>query len=238
MAQQVINIGASPNDATGDTIRSSFNKANQNFTELYSGAGSPAEFTTGDVKLTLKTVADAGWVMMLDQTIGDATSGATYANANAQALYTLLWTNIPDTWCPVTGGRGASAAADWGAHKPLKLPVTLGRALAAAGSGSGLTARVPGEARGAENVGVPLPQHNHGLTDPSHTHGFSGNSLNISAGSMAVDPGSSNNVGLWGGALGVTAGAATGLSVQNAGTAGATMSVLQPTSFLNVMIKL
>ena len=32
--------------------------------------------TTGDAKLTLKTTADAGWVMMDDGTIGDGSSGA------------------------------------------------------------------------------------------------------------------------------------------------------------------
>ena len=37
MTQQVINIGAAPDDHTGDPIRTSFNKVNQNFTELYSG---------------------------------------------------------------------------------------------------------------------------------------------------------------------------------------------------------
>lgn len=35
MAQQLINIGTIANDRTGDTWRNSFNKTNQNFTELY-----------------------------------------------------------------------------------------------------------------------------------------------------------------------------------------------------------
>jgi hypothetical protein len=35
MAKQVINIGAAPNDGTGDYIRDSFNKVNQNFTDIY-----------------------------------------------------------------------------------------------------------------------------------------------------------------------------------------------------------
>lgn len=33
--RQVINIGARPRDGTGDTVRAAFDKANQNFTELY-----------------------------------------------------------------------------------------------------------------------------------------------------------------------------------------------------------
>ena len=39
MAKQVINIGTTGNDGTGDKIRIAFNKVNQNFTELYSGTG-------------------------------------------------------------------------------------------------------------------------------------------------------------------------------------------------------
>jgi hypothetical protein len=35
MSQQVINTGSSPNDNTGDTLRSSWQKANSNFDEIY-----------------------------------------------------------------------------------------------------------------------------------------------------------------------------------------------------------
>lgn len=35
MAKQVIGIGTSANDGTGDPLRTSFNKCNENFTELY-----------------------------------------------------------------------------------------------------------------------------------------------------------------------------------------------------------
>jgi hypothetical protein len=94
-------------------------------------------FTTGDVKLTLKTIADVSWVLMNDKSIGSASSGATgRANTDTEPLYTLIWTNIIDQWAPVTGGRGASAAADFAANKPLFLPKTLGRALAGYGVGT------------------------------------------------------------------------------------------------------
>ena len=39
MAKQIINIGTVANDGTGDPLRTAFDKANDNFTELY-GAGS------------------------------------------------------------------------------------------------------------------------------------------------------------------------------------------------------
>jgi hypothetical protein len=50
MAKQVIGIGSSPNDGTGDTIRSSFDKTNQNFTELYDGkaAARVRNYSTAD----------------------------------------------------------------------------------------------------------------------------------------------------------------------------------------------
>ena len=41
MAQQIINIGANPSDGSGDPLRVSFDKINDNFTELYSGNIAP-----------------------------------------------------------------------------------------------------------------------------------------------------------------------------------------------------
>lgn len=93
-------------------------------------------FTTGDVKLTMKTTPDVGWVLMNDGTIGNEGSGATTrANADTQNLYVLIWNNIVDQWAPVLGGRGASALDDFNANKPIRLPRTLGRALAGYGTG-------------------------------------------------------------------------------------------------------
>lgn len=40
MAKQIINIGASANDGTGDPLRNAFDKANDNFNELYLALGS------------------------------------------------------------------------------------------------------------------------------------------------------------------------------------------------------
>ena len=39
MAKQTINIGQSPNDRSGDPLRTAFDKVNQNFTELYNLTG-------------------------------------------------------------------------------------------------------------------------------------------------------------------------------------------------------
>jgi hypothetical protein len=48
MAKQTINIGSTANDGTGDPLRTAFNKANENFTEIYDIANSAfAQANTG-----------------------------------------------------------------------------------------------------------------------------------------------------------------------------------------------
>lgn len=116
-------------------------------------------FSTGDIKLTIKTIADATWIMCNDLSIGSATSGATgRANADAQPLYELIWNNIPNKWAPVVGGRGATAALDFAANKPMFLFRMLGRALAIAGIGSSVVSG------GDADVDVALD----GLTVPAN----------------------------------------------------------------------
>lgn len=67
--------------------------------------------TTGDFKPTFKTAADTGWVMMLDRTIGNAASGATErANADTLALFTLLWNNLSNGVAPTFTSAGAPVA--------------------------------------------------------------------------------------------------------------------------------
>jgi len=79
-----------------------------------------------------------GWLPMDDLTIGSATSGATSnlgtgASADMEDLFTILWDNCADAQCPVSGGRGASAAADWAANKTINLPRVLERSPAVKG---------------------------------------------------------------------------------------------------------
>lgn len=52
MAQQVINIGGTANDGTGDPLRTSFTKCNQNFAELYakSAAGSNLDISNNQIE--------------------------------------------------------------------------------------------------------------------------------------------------------------------------------------------
>jgi microcystin-dependent protein len=81
----------------------------------------------------LGTTAPTGWFLANGQTFGDASSGADHANAGYEDLFTLLWTAFADAQLPIltsAGGastRGASAAADWAAHKRLTLPNLKGK---------------------------------------------------------------------------------------------------------------
>lgn len=212
------------------------------------------KWTTGDVKLTLKTAADTGWVLMNDGTIGNASSGGTTrANADTEDLFTLLWTNTADADCPVSSGRGASAAADFAANKTITLPLTLGRALATYGSGSGLTARDLAETVGTEThqlTGAELAAHTHddgtysAQSDGAHTHTVDHNAGGTTGGGLpafdanAIDndaTGTSNvsNIVNSGGTH------THGVSGSSGSTGDDTAHPnMQPTVFLNVMIKL
>lgn len=198
-----------------------------------------AALPTGVVICTYLATAPTGWVIMNDGSIGDATSGATTrANADCEDLFKALWGSVSDTWAPVSSGRGASAQADWDAHKTIALPKVLGRALIAAGAGSGLTARTLGQALGNEN----LQSHTHGVTDSGHTHVQqlslsndaqstmyrTGNAvadtiMQLTSGNRSTTPLS-------------TASSGTGISIQNSGSGDS--QNMQPSAAINVLIKL
>ena len=200
-------------------------------------------FATGDVKFSIATVAMEGWLLMNDGTIGDASSGASArANDDCQALFALLWTNINQTYAPVTGGRGASADADWTAHKPIALLKVLGRALAGAGSGAGLTPHALGMTLGEEThvlTAAEVQGHDHplktidaGQKPPWDQNPMDG--LNAPAIGSKDDAGNRTFVSL---GSNPTVFDLTGPIAVSRG-ASAAHNVMQPTTFLNVMIKL
>jgi len=125
----------------------------------------------GTMRMSWAASAEAGWLLMVEGTIGDASSAATIrANADCQNLFLFLWNNLSDSYAPVTGGRGATAAADWAAHKKIAFPTIPGRVPLVAGSGTGLTARTKGDKGGAEThqlTAAEMPSHTHNSQGPS-----------------------------------------------------------------------
>jgi hypothetical protein len=60
MTQQLVNIGTTPNDGTGDTLRDAFDKANDNFTELYTDKAAIAGQTfTGTITIPTLNLTNA-----------------------------------------------------------------------------------------------------------------------------------------------------------------------------------
>jgi len=178
--------------------------------------------TTGDTKLTYKSIADVGWIMADDRTIGDSLSGATNrANADTQALFTMMWTNITDANCPVSGGRGASALADFNAHKTITLPKLQCRALGVSGSvDTGLVAKGFGTAGGVETATS--------FSNFQHLHNFYNGGVPITV------PPAPTLGGYWGPAVnGYVYSDSIGIVGTSAG-----YTVFQPTTYMALEIKL
>lgn len=225
--------------------------------------GVEAAWLTGDTKLTLRSTAPAGWVLADDGTIGAPGSGATTReHEDCEQLYTLIWTSVADVHAPVTGGRGANAGEDWIAGKPISLTRMLGRALAVAGGGSGLSPRELGEVVGGEQVTLSVDQlpahaheiddHEHSLSDHSHSlqdHNHDGVVVGTSTVDVEAEAGNpvqvynvTGNSGDAGGGstgdagVGDTSEAGGGDTADTGG--GLPVDILGPRAHLNVMIKL
>lgn len=63
MAQQIINVGATPNDGAGDPVRTAFTKCNNNFSQLYSRVQvAPPTTAVGEIGDEIGMYAfDANW---------------------------------------------------------------------------------------------------------------------------------------------------------------------------------
>jgi hypothetical protein len=80
----------------------------------------PGMLSTGDWKFRPAAATLTGWIISNGTTIGSASSAATQrANADTQFAFTHLWNTYSNTQCPVSGGRGANAAADFAANKTI-----------------------------------------------------------------------------------------------------------------------
>lgn len=164
-----------------------------------------AIFQTGDTIWLPLSGTRSGWVRENGRTIGSATSGATErANSDCQSLFTFLWNNYADTFCAVSGGRGASASADWTANKQIALldmrncvpggVADMGNSATTIFNGVPLikgNVTTPGSVVGETLHTLTVSElathtHNPAVNDPGHVHsftrGFSGGQASASGG--------------------------------------------------------
>lgn len=217
-------------------------------TKNYVDTATAAFFSTGDVKFTYKSVPDTGWLMCNDVTIGNAGSGAVYSNVDALPLFTLLWNNVSNANAPVSGGRGVSASADWTGLKTMQLPLMLGRVLGVAGNGIGVIGQALGSATGTLSQ-TNLPNVNFTVTEPNG--GLGHQHLVVQAGTIQAayvgtsfaqfSPGAGTNVptipaNMVNNNIYLTGLQTTGITVGSGGS-GTAFSLMQPSAFMNAMIK-
>lgn len=199
------------------------------------GGGSSVDpttiFATGDVKFRATSETLTGWVKMNGLTIGSPTSGATgRANNDTQNLFIYLWTNFTNTQCPVSGGRGSTALADFQANKTIGIPDWRARScvglddMGNVAAGILTTVNFPNSSDGPTTpdgyggeathqlLVSELAQHAHGVTDPGHTHVAQSSSAGLQGGPslLGIQSGAQLSVV-------VNLSATTGISVQNTG---------------------
>jgi hypothetical protein len=129
--------------------------------------------TTGDTKWNFDAAELSGFVKLNGLDIGNLASGAHYSDDNLLALFSYVWDKLSNALAPVSGGRGASAAADFTASKRLSLPdmrfrfpigsSTMGTSAAAIAS-LWPTATAPGTPIGNPSgtlITANLPSHTH-----------------------------------------------------------------------------
>lgn len=203
-----------------------------------------SDFRTGDTRASLNAF-QPGWVLCNDGLLGPSGgvaggSGVPIARAanDTWPLYNLLWglistNSLPNAFYTSTGSSssaGSTAYADWSAGKQIVLSKQLGNAIASAGlsaQSGGITTWTVGQVGGHET-------HTLGLEEiPNHTH----NAYGTPAGGnfiYGVSTGGTNaNVG-----AGTTAFEALTTGNISTYTSQTALSLVQGTTFYNVLLKL
>ena len=214
---------------------------------------------TGDVKARYDTGTLSGWVRMNGRTIGSSVSGAAErANSDCENLFLHLWSK--NSTLSVSGGRGASGAADWAANKTIALPDAKGCVLVglddmgstAAGRLTstyfGTDPTVLGANGGAQSVTLDeamIPSHEHDvyIKDPSHHHTFVGTAVPNGGFITGADTGArySGTPSTSTASTGITIGSINGVADDNKTASvggGDAHSSIQPSLAITLYIKL
>ncbi len=224
-----------------------------------SGTGTPPSvdattlIQTGFLMPVYGTGAITGFVRANGRTIGNAASGGT-ERANADTVTLYEWLYAQDTALAVSGGRGASVAADYAANKTIALPDLRGRVIAgfddmgstaasrltATGGMSGSGIGGVSSAQTATLITANLPAYtpagsisNGAITTTATTNTLAGNGSTLTNGSggVAVPSGAS--------AMTMSSSQATSTFTGTAqGGTSTAFAIVQPTMFATIYIKL
>lgn len=229
------------------------------------GGGSTVDPTTvlqtGWIQPIYGTGVVTGFVRANGRTMGSAVSGATErANADTLALYSFLYGQ--DANLAVSGGRGASAAADFAANKTITLPDCRGRVMAGLNDMGGADAgrltsnyfgangTVLGTTGGGEShtlllAGVPtgITSANASQSITVNPNGNPANQVPIDTGGFAATSAASgvnNPLVLGTGAISNTGSfsGSNSISVTSTNTGGAAHANVQPTIVISIYLKL
>jgi microcystin-dependent protein len=214
---QAMTLDTAPGDAlhvpTTDYVTKSINDA---VAAAMAGLGVAV---TGDISASMLSTK-TGWILLNGQTIGNAGSGADYANADARDLFIAFWGGVTGNSWPVMPSRGADAVSDWNANKTIKMPDGRGRVLGMIDHGAGVNSILT-------LLGAGVGEEKHQLTaneNGPHAHPTGPGTTTYSGNS---------NVG---GLFGYMANNNTGIT-GNSG-AGDGHNTVQPTLGVNFFIKL
>ena len=134
---------------------------------------------------TFSVAPPDAWVHANGNTLGNASSGGTErANADTEELFTLIYDSMADAQAAVSGGRGASAAADFAADKTIVIPDMQG--MIAVGTG-GTAMTTHGDSAGEETHVITIAElatHTHMQNEHSAT--AAGLGPNLSNGATTV----------------------------------------------------
>jgi len=212
-------------------------------------------FPIGFVSAGFSSVLPDGWLWLNGTAIGSAASAASgRANADCLGLYQLLWNALSNSEAAVSGGRGASAAADFAANKTLTLPNLGGRVIAGRETMNGVTdvdlLTTSYFGADANTLGVTGGSQSHTITEaqlPSHEHTGTTSSNGEHTHTVTLEVGAADSIETGSGRLEYTSATTITTSSNGAHTHTFTTSTVgsdtahnnvQPTIIANYMIKL
>jgi microcystin-dependent protein len=185
-----------------DTLRSDVDTNTSDIATLSGGLGD--SIPVGNISMHFGGTAPSDWLLADGATLGSTASAAANNNDDYEILWKLLWDNSADIHLAVSGGRGASASADWDANKTITLPNYAGRTPVGYDSSDADFDDLGGSG-GYKTVALSasnMPDHTHnagasgntGSGGGSHTHQYNFFDEFVAADGVVADPNNTNVV--------------------------------------------